>query len=418
MKNETKDNKSLLSQNLLIVKQIIIFCTLHKFYNLISYKERKESTNLQFPNSTMVIHTSRNTTKQGRSRSRSRSGNTDGDDEACYIRKSAIGATTEAAAVALARIPTTTTTTTTSHHSHKHKTHPTSSMNSKKIKTSTISQSSPTSSTSSGKANRVQFDSIIIHPIPLRNQYTAREKLLTWYNGEEFMEMKTSALKLARQLDQQQQHGDNSTSTHSTAATESIWSWSSLSSLSAFNEQRQEGHGSKGESEPDDPRGLERILRKNIKNHSGRRRALNDELAFINKNRGSSHINADDLALLFRSYTALSATEAVTMARTDEATARQIYSTDTNFMKYFFSMFGPNVMLLSKSSPSKHQSNTKKIILKNEKQHHQQKQQRQHSQSHVTAERLRQSQSSTTLMKKQQFRDSISNRLVAARSIR
>jgi hypothetical protein len=358
----------------------------------------------------MVIHTSRNTTKQGRSRSRSRTRNSDDDDEACYIRKSAIGATTEAAAVALARNPTTAT----SHHSHKHKTHPTSSMSSKKIKTSTISRSSATTTTTT---SRVQFDSIIIHPIPMRNQYTAREKLLTWYNGEEFMEMKTSALKLARQVDQKQNE-DNSTSTHSTA-TESIWSWSSLSSLSAFNEQRQEGHGSKGESELDDPRGLERILRKNIKKHSGRRRALNDELAFINKNRGSSHINADDLALLFRSYTAQSATEAVTMARTDEATARQIYSTDTKFMKYFFSMFGPNVMLLSKSSPSKHQSNTKKIILNNEKQYQQEKQQRQHPKNtHITAERLRQSQSSITLMKKQQFRDSISNRLVAARSIR
>jgi hypothetical protein len=344
-----------------------------------------------------------------------------GRDDACFIRKSAVAAGTPAAVAAVGQMSS-------NRHTPNNRTQPTTNMKSKKsrpgstrVTTTTVIAAGDDHITESNgiKRRTVTFDSVILHPIPGRKYYTDREKLLTWYNGQEFMAMKSSALQLARKLDQEMMN-DGSNSTHSTAATESIWSWSTLSSLSTAisggsdsSERRQEEDESAGgDDEPDDPRGLERILRKNINKHTGRRQALRDELAFINKHDGfKHHLNDDDLAILFRSYTSVSSTEALAMGRTDEAAARKIYSEDRDFMRYFFTLFGPNALLLRRAAPSKHPQLSKTAVRNAMKGRasHESKQRRLVELPPSTAKES---------LTKQQFRDSISHRLIAARSIR
>ncbi|KAL3905945.1 MAG: hypothetical protein SGARI_004223 [Bacillariaceae sp.] len=118
-----------------------------------------------------------------------------------------------------------------------------------------------------------------------------------------------------------------------------------------------------------DLRGLERVMKQNLKKHTARRQTLFDEIAYLRKKKNV--LSSQDLASLFQSYTKNSGLEARGMAREDEKRARDCYSEDDDFMKLFFDLYGGNAMMSKeasgvavKSDDKKRQSFSKKLKVK------------------------------------------------------
>jgi hypothetical protein len=163
-----------------------------------------------------------------------------------------------------------------------------------------------------GGSNRksVAFRSVTIRKTLHRNDYTAQERVATWMTGEEFMEMRNSCLQIAREIN---------------------WRASSSSSTNRGgghhrrkSVRRTGGPDAADASSTDAARGLERLSRHRVKVQAERRQVLLDEIVALRQS-GCTR-NPDDLAALFRSYTARSAIEARAMGWEDEKRANNCYS--------------------------------------------------------------------------------------------
>jgi hypothetical protein len=284
-------------------------------------------------------------------------------------------------------------------------------------KTTSASGNTNSSKTSNKTGKKVSFHTVSIYKVLSRNDYTETEKTATWFTGQEFLHIRNSALDLAKAMD-------------------------SMMGLHKTKMLQEQG------------RGLERILKHNLKKHSARRKALFHEIAILQRHGGFRNITVttpDDLAMLFQSYTHISSLEARAMGRDDEIRARDCYSDDDEFMKVFFRLFGGNALLCSSpwscstsgsstlpsamrttnksnSSSSKDNSNNSKgeaskIASKKTK-----GMASSPSSNQIAAKNNNNnnnsggggaaSGSSKSLDVKRKFRDEISSRLVAARSIR
>jgi hypothetical protein len=221
----------------------------------------------------------------------------------------------------------------------------------------------------------VKFNTVSIYHVLSRNEYTQTEKEATWFTAEEFINIRNSAMALAKSID------CLTTAKHKS-----------------------------------DLRGLERIMKQNLKKHTARRKALFDEIAFLRK-KGFHSISPQDLATLFQSYTANSQLEARGMARDDEKRARDCYSEDDDFMTLFFDLYGGNALICSKEAAiaapkaSKRQSIAKAVRTKKESGKQGKQQQRVVVTTTVDT-------TSRGIEQKQRFREGISQRLVAAKSLR
>jgi hypothetical protein len=236
---------------------------------------------------------------------------------------------------------------------------------------------------SSGK--KVSFHTVSVYNVLSRNDYSLDEKAATWFTGDEFAFIRSSALSLAKSMD-------------------------SMVGIHKTRMVHAEG------------RGLERVMKHNLKKHSTRRKTLFRQIALLQRDE-FRHVTAEDLALLFQSLTHASQLEARSMGRDDEVRARDCYSRDEDFMKVFFQLFGGNAMLCtttamssSSSSPTSTSSNT--LELPNPINVNSSNGNIGHDSNRSHRMIPYDTNPSKGMEVKRRFRDEISSRLVAARSIR
>jgi hypothetical protein len=249
-----------------------------------------------------------------------------------------------------------------------------------------------TGSNSSGK--KVSFHTVLVYKVLSRNDYTPFEKAATWFTGDEFSSIRSSALSLAKSMD-------------------------SLVGIHKTRMVHAEG------------RGLERVMKHNLKKHTTRRKTLFREIALLQRDE-FRHVTADDVALLFQSYTHASQLEARSMGRDDEVRARDCYSGDEEFMKVFFQLFGGNAMLCTSTAKSSSSlplppsslvaaapSSSRTSEIRNLTDGKiSQGDNSQNSNRNLRRKIVSNTAGSKGMEVKRKFRDEISSRLVAARSIR
>ncbi|KAG7337323.1 hypothetical protein IV203_014097 [Nitzschia inconspicua] len=242
-------------------------------------------------------------------------------------------------------------------------------------------------STSGGTTKKVSFDTVSVYKVLHRSDYTASEKANTWFTGQEFLDIRNAALSFAKSMD-------------------------SLVGIQKTKAVQNEG------------RGLERVMKHNLKKHSTRRKRLFAEIALLRRH-GFHRVTPEDLALLFQSYTHVSALEARAMGRDDEVRARDCYSDDDEFMKLFFQLFGGNALLCSSNSAVGVMETTPSAPLPVQTKEAQYRKRcgRNRSNSKNTGSSATSNGAAVPLGSKsvegkRKFRDEISSRLVAARSIR
>jgi hypothetical protein len=175
-------------------------------------------------------------------------------------------------------------------------------------KSATTTTNSKTMNNSNNKKG-VTFHAVMTRKTIHRKDFTPQEKCASWITGEEFMAMRDSNLRLARELNNQM-----------------------VSSFgSGMKEYREMKHpsinidGSKSTTTLEDAgRGLERLSRPRVKEQAQRRQLLLNELAELRNHR--IRYDSNDLAVLFRSYTEQSAIDARVVAQEDEKCAILCYT--------------------------------------------------------------------------------------------
>ncbi|KAG7348813.1 hypothetical protein IV203_011410 [Nitzschia inconspicua] len=245
----------------------------------------------------------------------------------------------------------------------------------------------PNAKSNSGGTKKVSFDTVSVYKVLHRSDYTASEKANTWFTGQEFLGIRNAALSFAKSMD-------------------------SLVGVQKTKAVQNEG------------RGLERVMKHNLKKHSTRRKRLFAEIAVLRRH-GFHRVTPEDLALLFQSYTHVSALEARAMGRDDEVRARDCYSDDDEFMKLFFQLFGGNALLCPSNSAVGVVESTPSVPLpaQTKETRYGEKCGRNRSNSKNTTSSATTNVAaiplgSKSVEGKRKFRDEISSRLVAARSIR
>ena len=220
------------------------------------------------------------------------------------------------------------------------------------------------------QTKQVKWNTVSIYHVLSRNDYTDAEKHATWFTADEFAKIRNAAMALAKSVD-------------------------------VLRTAQQKS----------DLRGLERVMKANLKKHTARRQALFDEIACLRK----KSMHPSDLATLFQSYTRNSQLEARGMGKDDEKRARDCYSEDDEFMTLFFDLYGGNALVSKQAAGvgsvdaanQPRSSIGKKIKVKKELRN-----------AIVTTTTAVGDKTSKGLEQKQRFRDGISQRLVTPRSLR
>lgn len=175
--------------------------------------------------------------------------------------------------------------------------------------TTTMMPTMPTMTDNKKEKKVVTFHTVMIRKTIHRKDFTPQEKFASWITGEEFMAMKDSCVRLARELNN-----------HITSGT---WLGSTTSRKIKHKTIVADGATSI-DTMGDAGRGLERLSRPRVRQHLERRQVLLKELALIRQHR--LRCDPDDLAVLFRSYTEQSAIDARVMGQEDQKRAILCYA--------------------------------------------------------------------------------------------
>lgn len=153
--------------------------------------------------------------------------------------------------------------------------------------------------TTTNMKKSVVFGSVTVRATLHRNDYTYKERVASWITVEEFLTMRQSCQRIARQMND------------STSIKPGLLVW----------QQHPKTRSS------DATRGLERLSKHRSRVHAERKQVLMDEIFFLREGRSRlRRYNPDEVAALFRSHTAPSAKEARAMGREDEKRAQACYN--------------------------------------------------------------------------------------------